>query len=111
MNFLATGSNSDTIISAGADGWVRYWDTQSILSAEIDGDASIDLCVEPTYEVRVTALNEPCSIRWVLCDALGQHYFIFDSFGKLWKLQMQHKNQMPASCLATLIAESHMIDL
>ena len=103
MTFLALESISGFIVSAGADGWVRYWSMKSIVDADIDTDTSIDICLEPIYEVQVAARNSKCSIRWILRGKLGGHYFIRDSYGKLWKLLAPDPNieQAPASCIAS----------
>ena len=42
MTFLALSDDTNSVVSAGVDGWVRYWDTKSIVDAEIDTDVSID---------------------------------------------------------------------
>ena len=103
MTFLALSDDTNSVVSAGVDGWVRYWDTKSIVDAEIDTDVSIDYVLEPKFEFGITNPEVGCSIRWMLYGAANEsHYFIRDSFGKLWKLLVPGAdvNQLPAACLS-----------
>lgn len=96
-------SSAGRIVSAGADGWVRYWSIQSVIDADIDTDTSIDIYLEPTCEIQVSQSDSKCSIRWMLHgDFGGDHYFIRDSYGKLWKLIAPESSveQVSTSCLA-----------
>ena len=51
---MALSDDTDSVVSAGVDGWVRYWDTKSIVDAEIDTDVSIDYVLEPKFEFGIT---------------------------------------------------------
>ena len=44
---MALSDDTNSVVSAGVDGWVRYWDTKSIVDAEIDTDVSIDYVLSP----------------------------------------------------------------
>jgi len=104
VTFLALADDTNSVVSAGADGWVRYWDTKSIVDADIDTDVSIDHVLEPRFEFRITNPEVGCSVRWMLHGAAnGSHYFIRDSYGKLWKLLVPgaDANQLSATCLTT----------
>jgi|MDSX01.1.fsa_nt_gb hypothetical protein len=95
--------SSGLVVSAGVDGWVRYWNIGSIVDADIDADTSLDFNLEPACEIQ---LDEPskCSICWMLRgDNNSCQFFVRDLNGKLWKLPAPEANpeQAPATCLAT----------
>ena len=96
-------TSSGLVVSAGADGWVRYWSIGSIVDAEVDADASLNFYLEPTIEIQVGPVDA-CSISWMLRgDTVPCHYFVRDSRGKLWKFCAPEASpeQIPAVCLTT----------
>ena len=97
-------NEGNSVVSAGADGWIRYWDTQSIAEADIDTDMSVDCMLEPTCELQLARLDEQCSIGWMLAGTTSNspHYYIRDLYGKLWDLPTAsgELNKVSATCVS-----------
>lgn len=73
-------------VTAGHDGWIRWWDFGTIDTVEVDADKSIDCELEPVQEVWVGAgVSIRHMSRWMdWSDPSKDRYVIQDGNGGVW---------------------------
>jgi WD40 repeat protein len=80
-------------VTAGQDGWIRWWDFATIDSAEIDADKSMDFEIEPLDEACVGEnVAIKYMIRWTDAeDPSKDRYLIQDLNGGLWSYNIAER--------------------
>lgn len=78
------------LVTAGQDGYIRWWDLPTLDTVEIDSDKSLDYELEPVHEAYVgdgVVIRHMC--RWRdPDDAAKDKYAIQDMSGGLWSFDM-----------------------
>jgi WD40 repeat protein len=84
-------------VTAGQDGWVRWWDFSALDAAEVDSDKSLDFELEPTEELFVG--DRVCvrhMVRWRdPTDAAKDFYLLQDAGGAVWSLDPAARKAAP----------------
>jgi WD40 repeat protein len=70
------------VISAGADGYIRWWSFSLIDAAEVDSDHSMDFGLTPINEFY---LGNGCGVKFFISNIVGTEtrYVLLDTSGKL----------------------------
>ena len=76
---------TDSIVTAGADGTVKWWDFKAIDVAEVDSDITMDYPLVPTRTINVGA---DVMIKSIVPSPDDNSYIIVDGNGKLLKLPL-----------------------
>jgi WD40 repeat protein len=76
--------DGNTLISAGADGYLRFWDLNAILDGDVEGDSAFVL--EPRQSVRIGGANTHVRVKGMLRG--DAHWIVLDESGALWRLNV-----------------------
>lgn len=73
-------------VTAGQDGWIRWWDLATVDGAEVDSDKTMDYEMEPVDEVFI---GEGVAVRHMVrwrnpADSTRDKYLLQDLHGVLW---------------------------
>jgi len=80
-------------VTAGQDGWIRWWDLSTVDAAEVDSDKTMDFEMEPVDEV---CIGESVAIRH-MCrwrdpeDSTKDKYLLQDLHGVLWSYDIAER--------------------
>lgn len=78
----------DCFITAGADGYIKWWKIKEIDQAE--ADEGVDFAIEPVKEVRVYETSEMKDPAYIINMTLaGDKYYLQDRKGKIFCLDRQ----------------------
>lgn len=78
------------LISAGSDGYIRFWDGPAINTGE--SDEQFNLYAQPEKEIYFEAINGgPAHIIWI--DMSEEFWIVQDALGRTWKYQLSDGTQ------------------
>ncbi len=83
---------SRSIVTAGRDGWIRCWDLQAVMNAEVSNDASADFYIKPTHEISVASDYGISCTHLMLYKKVGDdtEHLIYDVKGKLMQSRAEN---------------------
>ncbi|KAH9568465.1 hypothetical protein CY35_03G078300 [Sphagnum magellanicum] len=82
IEYLFLDEDIQQLTSAGADGYIRFWNLDWLEAAN-DGDDKLVCEIVPTKEVQV---DSSCQIKGILCEP--DHWIIQDEAGALWRAKL-----------------------
>jgi WD40 repeat protein len=107
VSFLALDRIENCIISAGVDGYLRFWDFKEVDTSEPQGDNSVDVYVRPLAEYRVgnTGIKALVDTGRVGSD---RYFVILDTRGRFLRLSLKFSEESTSliSVILTLATET-----
>lgn len=82
VNHVVLDREAGCVISAGADGHIRWWSFSLIDSAEVDSDVTMDFKLTPVNEFY---LGEGCGVKYFISNEVNgeARFVLLDTSGKL----------------------------